>query len=175
MNKIALPRLIIIIAAICAIVLFFMPYISATEEYRSYLNSRADEKPFESVDITVGQMADMSLFTYAKTYFQGGEEFFRSQGDGVFYGILLSSIVGFALLILLSALGKKPVLTLIFDLLMGAAFYAVNWDFVDRRIMPDSNRVWGISYNLYYPVVALIAICAIWMFVAKRKMKKNAE
>ena len=78
MNKIAPPRLIIIIAAICAVVLFFMPYISATEEYRSYLNSRADEKPFESVDITVGQMADMSLFTYAKTYFQGGEEFFRS-------------------------------------------------------------------------------------------------
>lgn len=174
MNKITIPRIIVILAAVCAIAAFFLPYISATDEYRTYLNSRASERPFDSVDITVGQMADMSLFMYAKTYFQGGEEFFRSQGDGIFYGVLLSSIACFGLLILLAALGKKPILILIFDILMAVAFYAVNWDFVDRRIMPDSNRIWGISHGLYYPIAVIIAIAAIWMFVAKRQMKKTA-
>ena len=105
MNKITLPRFFIIIAAICAGVAFFLPYISATDEYRAYINNRSDEKPFNTVDITIGEMADMSLFTYAKTYFQGGEELLRSKGNGIFYGILMSAVAGFAVLIILTALG----------------------------------------------------------------------
>lgn len=175
MKKISLPRLIIIVAAICAIIAFFLPYISATDEYRSYINSRSDEKPFDTVNITVGEMADMSLFTYAKTYFQGGEELLRSKDSGIFYGILMSSVAGFAVLIILAALGEKPILTLILDILMAGSFYLINWDFVDRRIMPDSNRVWAISYYLYYPLAAIIAVCAIWMFVVKHKAKKEAK
>jgi hypothetical protein len=175
MNRITLPRLIIIIAAICAVVAFFLPYISATDEYRAYINNRSDEKPFNTVDITIGEMADMSLFTYAKTYFQGGEELLRSKGNGIFYGILMSAVAGFAVLIILTALGKKPMLTLIFDIFMAGSFYLINWDFIDRRIMPDNNRVWAISYHLYYPLAAIIAVCAIWMFVIKHKVKKEAK
>lgn len=175
MNKIGLPRLIIIMAAICAIIAFFLPYISATDEYRAYINSRLDEKPFDTVDITIGEMADMSLFTYAKTYFQGGEELLRSKDSGIFYGILMSSVAGCAVLIILAALWKKPILTLIFDVFMAGSFYLINWDFIDRRIMPDNNRVWAISYHLYYPLAAIIAVCAIWMFVIKHKAKKEAK
>ena len=57
-------------------------------------------------------------------------------------------------------------------LLMGVAFYLVNWDFAARGIMPDSNRVWAVAYYLYYPLAAIIAVCAVWMLVNKRRMKK---
>lgn len=173
MNKITIPRIIAIIAAVVAFVAFFLPYISATDDFRTYINAHADEKVYSSVDVTIGDMADMSLFTYARVYLQGGEEIFRSSGEGIFYGILMFSVAGFALLVILAALGKKPVLTLIFDLLMAGAFYLINWDFADRRIMPDSRRVWGISHGMYYPIAVVIAVCAIWMFIAKRKMKKE--
>jgi len=76
-------------------------------------------------------------------------------------------------LVLLAAWGKKPILTLILDFLMASAFYLINWDFVDRRIMPDSRRAWAISYNLYYPLAAIIAICAIWMIIEKRRAKRE--
>ena len=174
-KKLSLLRLIAMIAALCAIVAFFLPYISATEDYRTYMASRADEKPFDGVDITVADMMDMSLFEYARVYYQGGETFFRSSGSGVFYGVLISAIAGFALLTLLAAWRKRPFLTLICDLLMGGSFYLVNWDFVDRRIMPDSDRFWGIAYHLYYPLAVVIAICAVWMLVVKRRMKKAAR
>jgi len=174
MNKINIPRMIAIIAAIIAIVAFFLPYISATDDFRTYINAHADEKVYSTVDLTIGDMADMSLFTYARVYFQAGEEVLCSKDSGIFYGVLMSSIAGFALLIALSALGKKPVLTLINDILMVGAFYLVNWDFLDRGIMPDSRRVWAISHSIYYPLAAVIAVCAIWMFIEKRKAKKAA-
>ena len=173
-NKLTLPRLIAMVATLAAIVAFFLPYISATDDYRFYMADQAEDKPIENVDITVKEVMDMSLFKYARVYFQGGEAIFGSSGAGTFYGVLITLIAGFALLALLSAWRGRPILTLICGILMGGAFYLVNWDFVDRGIMPDGNRVWAIVYYLYYPLAAIIAICAIWMFFVKRQQKKSA-
>lgn len=173
MNRINIPRIIIIVSAVVALVAFFLPYISATDNFRAYINEHADEKVYSTVDLTIGDLADMSMFTYARVYFQGGEEILRSKESGIFYGVLMFSVAGFALLVLLTALGKKPILTLILDLLMAGAFYLINWDFIDRGIMPDSRRVWAISHSLYYPLAAIIVVCAIWMFIEKRKAKKT--
>ena len=170
-NK--LPRLIAVIVALIAIVGFFLPFISATQDYCEYMADQVDDKPFDGVDITVGEIMDMSLFKYARVYFQGGEAFFGSGGMGTFYGVLMCLIPGLALLVLLAAWREKPVLTLILDFLMGGAFYIVNWDFVDRGIMPSGDRVWAIAHHLYYPLAAIIAVCAIWMFIVKRQMKKT--
>lgn len=40
--------------------------------------------------------------------------------------------------------------------------------------MPDGNRVWAIAYYLFYPLAAIIVICAVWMFVVKRQQKYSA-
>ncbi len=70
------------------------------------------------------------------------------------------------------ALGKKPILTLFWDILMAGAFWAINWDIVDRGIMPSGDAVWGIAYYVYYPVAAIISVAAIWMFTIKKRNKK---
>ncbi|MBE5769203.1 MAG: hypothetical protein E7333_06420 [Clostridiales bacterium] len=173
-NCVTLPRILAFLMALVAVAAFFLPYISATEEYSEYIAAHADEKIYSSVDVTVGDLEEMSLFTYAKVYIQGGEEIFRSAAGGYFTGGIYAAVGVFALLTALAALGKKPILTFFMNAIMGIAFYMVNWDVIDRNIMPDSNRVWGLSYHLYYPIIAIIAIVAIWMFVAKRKMKKHA-
>ena len=99
---------------------------------------------------------------------------FNSRSTGILYAVIMASASGFAVLVALAALGKKPILTLILDILMAASFYSINWDFVDRRIMPNANRVWGLSHYLYYPIAALIAVGAIWMFISKHKEKRAA-
>ena len=172
-NK--LPRIIAMVVALIAIVGFFLPFISATQDYREYMADQADDKPFDGVDITVGEIMNMSLFKYARVYFQGGEAFFGSGGMGTVYGVLMCLIPGLALLVLLAAWRGKPVLTLILDLLMGGAFYIVNWDFVDRGIMPSGDRVWAIAHHLYYPLAAIIAACAVWMFIVRRRTKDTAD
>ena len=173
--NIRLPRLIAMIVAFIAIVGFFLPFISATQDYRDYMADKTEDKPFDGVDITVREIMDISLFKYAKVYLQSGEAFFGSSGMGTFYGGLMSLIPGLALLVLLAAWRERPVLTLILDLLMGGAFYIVNWDIVDRGIMPSGDRVWAIAHHLYYPLVAIIAACAIWMLIAKRRRSSSVR
>lgn len=174
-GKIRIPQIIAIIVALVAIVSFFLPFISATKEYSEYLDLRADEKVYNSSDLKVGDMKNLSLFQYAKVYFQAGKEIYRDQGTGTFYAILIGAIVVFSILILLFALGKKAVPTIIFSALMGIVFYLINWDFTDRRIMPDSNRVWGIAHYIYYPIAIILLICGIWMLVEKKKAKRQAS
>lgn len=174
-KKLLIPRTIAIVVAIMAIISFFLPFISATKEYSEYLDLRADEKVYSSSDLKVGDMKNLSLFNYAKVYLQAGKEIYRDQSAGTFYAILIGAVAVFAILILLFALGKKPVPMIIFSLLMGIDFFLINWDFTDRRIMPDSNRVWGIAHYAYYPIAIILLICGIWMLVEKKKAKRQAS
>lgn len=173
-NALMLPRIIALLVAFAAVAAFFLPYISATEEYREYIALHSDQKLFSSVDMTVGDLENMSLFAYAKVYIQGGEEIFQNAAAGYFTDGIYAAVGVFAVFTLLAVFCKKPILAFITNAIMGFTFYLVNWDIIDRNIMPDSNRVWGLSYHLFYPIVAIIAITAIWMFVVKRKMKKCA-
>ena len=174
-NKLPISFIIALIVSLIAIVSFILPYISSTEKYREYLESQGDKHASDSVDMTYRDMKDISLFEYAKTYFQGGKEILHDETAGIFYGVLMSSVGVFSILVLLAVLRKKPILTFILNALLGGVCYLVNWDFVDRGIMPSSNYVWGISYYMLYACIAVIAFCAIWMFVAKRKIKKRRQ
>ena len=172
-NSLRLSRIATIFVSLIVIAAFFLPFINATEDYAEYLKLHENEKVFETADITVGEMESMSLYTYAKVYFQAGEEIYGEQAAGIVYLVLIGGIGALGLISCLWALAKKPILLLLNSLLIGGAFYLTIWDFTDRGIMPDSNRVWGISYYMIYPCVVLLIICAIWMFVEKRRAKKG--
>jgi len=124
--------------------------------------------------MTYRNMKALSLFDYARVYFLGAEEIMGGT-MGTIYGVTMSSIGVFSLLVLLAVLWKKPILSFILTAMLGGACYLVNWDFVDRGIMPASNRVWGISFYVLYACVAVIALSAIWMHIEKRRMKKEAK
>ncbi len=173
-KKLSISSIIAIIVAVIAIITFFLPFISATKEFSEQLDRRANEKVFSSSDLKVGDMKNLSLFDYAKVYLQAGKEIYRDQSTGTFYAILIGAIAVFAILILLFALGKKAVPIIIFSILMGIDFYLINWDFTDRRIMPDSDRVWGIAHYAFYPIAVILLICGIWMLVEKKKAKRQA-
>ena len=173
--KFRFPRLVAILVSIVALAAFFLPYISSTPEYAEYLEARGTEKVYESSDLTVGDMKEMSLVEYAKVYLQAGKEMYRDAATGIFYGVLIGLLAVFTLLELLFALGKKPVPLILFSLLTGGLFYLIEWDFADRGIMPNSDRVWGIAHQLYYPCAALLLICGIWMLTAKKKTKRQKK
>lgn len=171
-NHILLPCVIAIIVAIVSIVGLFLPYIGSTPEYTEYLKTVPNQKPFEWADITTADSVDLSLYEYAKTYYQGGEEFFGNKAEGIFYAVLFASPGIFGFFALLCALRKKGFPLFLQSLFIGGLSYLINWDVVDRRIMPQEGRVWGISHDLYYPISIILLICGIWIFIVKHKMKK---
>lgn len=165
-------RVIAVAMALVAVVAFFLPFISATEEYGEYIDMFAENKLYDSADLTVGELKGMSLYKYARVYIQGGAEIFASAATGYFMGGTYAAVGVLALLTAVAAWREKPVLTFLLDIFMGVVCYIVHWDITDRGIMPDSRRVWGIAHGMYCPLVAIIGIVAIWMFVEKRRKKK---
>lgn len=151
----------------------FLPYIGSTPEYADYLNSVSNQKPFDTADITAATSVDLSLYEYAKTYWQGSDEIFGNKAVGVFYTIIFVSPGIFGFFALLCALRKKGIPLILQSLIIGGSSFLINWDLVDRGIMPYDGRVWGIAHSLYYPVAGILLICGVWIFIAKRKIKKT--
>lgn len=171
-NRILLPCIVAAITAMISIAGLFLPYIGSTPEYADYLNSVSNQKPFDTADITAATSVDLSLYEYAKTYWQGSDEIFGNKAVGVFYTIIFVSPGIFGFFALLCALRKKGIPLILQSLIIGGSSYLISWDVVDRGIMPNYGRVWGISHVLYYPVAGILLICGIWIFIVKRKMKK---
>ena len=171
-NRILLPCIVAAITAMISIAGLFLPYIGSTPEYADYLNSVSNQKPFDTADITAATSVDLSLYEYAKTYWQGSDEIFGNKAVGVFYTIIFVSPGIFGFFALLCALRKKGIPLILQSLIIGGLFFLINWDVVDRGIMPNYGRVWGISHVLYYPVAGILLICGVWIFIVKRKMKK---
>ena len=176
MKKItSLPSVVAAIVALAAIVGLFVPYIGTTSEYADYFESVEDQKIFDTADITAGDMADPSLFDYAKTYWQAGEEIFGDKAEGIFYAILFTSPGIFGFFALLCALRKKGIPLILQSLIIGGLSYLINWDTVERGIMPMNGRVWGVSHLLYYPIAGVLLVCGIWIFIVKHQAKKLAK
>lgn len=171
-NRILLPCIVAAITAMISIAGLFLPYIGSTPEYADYLNSVSNQKPFDTADITAATSVDLSLYEYAKTYWQGSDEIFGNKAVGVFYTIIFVSPGIFGFFALLCALRKKGIPIILQSLIIGGSSYLISWDVVDRGIMPNYGRVWGISHVLYYPVAGILLICGVWIFIVKRKMKK---
>lgn len=64
-DRLTWPRRIAVVAALIAIAAFFLPYISATDDYRESMRHFVADKLIDGVDITVGEMMDLSLFKRA--------------------------------------------------------------------------------------------------------------
>ncbi len=172
-NRILLPCIVAAITAMISIAGLFLPYIGSTPEYADYLNSVSNQKPFDTADITAATSVDLSLYEYAKTYWQGSDEIFGNKAVGVFYTIIFVSPGIFGFFALLCALRKKGIPLILQSLIIGGSSFLINWDLVDRGIMPYDGRVWGIAHSLYYPVAGILLICGVWIFIAKRKIKKT--
>lgn len=168
-----LSKFICIIVSVVTIVGMFLPYIQSTPEYGEYLKSMSNQKPYDTVDITAEESVELSLYEYAKTYYQGRNEIFDDKTYGIFYAILFSTPGFFGILALLFSFCNKPVLIMLQSLLIGGAAYLINWDVIDRRIMPYDGRIWGVSHVLFYPCALILFVFGMLMFITKHRLKKE--
>ena len=49
----------------------------------------------------------------------------------------------------------------------------MNFDIVDRGVIPSNKYTYGISYYLYGIIAVAILICSIVSIVQKKKLKKQ--
>lgn len=174
-KNLTISKLIAVFGAILMLACIFLPYASAIGEHKVMLTENSDEVVYQALNITAGDMIHVSMFQYANLYNQLSDQIFGSTSAGVLYIVLVALMGGFALIAALFALGKKPIAVLIFSLLSYGIFSIHNWDFTDRGVVPNANYGWGVGYYLFFGAAIATFIGAVWMVVAKIKIKKAAR
>ena len=167
------PKIIMAVAALAMIVAFFLPFVSATGDYRERLLSDPEHvQSLGDMSMTNADLADMSLCEYARSYFGAGG-FGMSEEYAIIYGVLCGMPVVLTVLSLVLSLARKPVGNVITVVLLAAIVYLIVWDFGDRRIVYDGGRMaFGYAQYVYYAAAGISVVASVWLFVVKQRLKK---
>lgn len=177
MNKTKLmryPVLITIIGSVLMLLMLFLPFASATEDYKEKLLKYEDEMYVEEIGMTNGEAVNISLYEFGKMYVEAANQGMHKE-ISIACIVIISLFAGFSILTLLLSLFKKSMGIIIFDLLAIGTFKIICFDFEDRGVLPSSSFDWGIVSWMVYVIGMLVFAGAIWLFVEKRKAKKIAK
>ena len=157
-------------AALLLVVAFFLPYAAGTQEFREGLGSMSANTYSETLGMSNEDLADISLFEYARIYSASGE---LGMGDAfaVIYVPLIVAPAVLSVLTLLFAVLRKPIPSAIFSMLTVALTFLLNWDFEDRGVIPSSNYDWGIARWVYLAAGVAVIACAIWQVVLRKQSR----
>ena len=162
--------LAMLIGSIMLIITLFVPFASATDDHREYLEKYANTVSIEELDITNEQLLDVSLFKFARIYSAlSGMEISRDISISCI--AMISVFAFFALLTLLFSILRKA----IFDLLTFVVFRIIQLDFEDRGVISNSKYDGGIALYIGYIGVVIVMAGAVTLLVMKIKNKKQRK
>ena len=161
--------LAMLIGSIMLIITLFVPFASATDDHREYLEKYANTVSIEELDITNEQLLDVSLLYSALS----GMEISRDISISCI--AMISVFAFFALLTLLFSILRKAIPVIIFDLLTFVVFRIIQWDFEDRGVISNSKYDGGIALYIGYIGVVIVMAGAVTLLVMKIKNKKQRK
>jgi glucan phosphoethanolaminetransferase (alkaline phosphatase superfamily) len=177
MKKIGVFKIIIIVSCIIGLAGLFLPYEKSIGDYRKYLKDNPTSMNLEEVNFKNSDVVDISIVENFKVYkyAMSNSNDDWMQGESIINVVITIALIIFIILTLLFASLSKPVLTIIFSALMGISSILMNYDIVDRGVIPSSKYTYGISYYLYIAISILIIVSSIVIIVKKKKEKKNVK
>lgn len=174
-DKTSLPRILAILLSMLSIVGIFLPYIGTTTKEAEWLMTNPDRKVHEKSDMTAKDLIDITLYEYAKVHYQIGDDLFKTEYSGLFYTIFFSLPAIIGLIALIAALRKHTIFYTIQGILLAGSLRLINFDIVDRRIMPNDGMVWSIAHWYHYVVAAGMVVTGIWLLISKIQMRNEAK
>ena len=116
------------VAAALLVVAFFLPYAAAVDEYREALGAMSANPYSETLGMSNEDLADISLFEYARIYSAAGELGMGDAFAAVYVPFTVAPAVLGVLTLLFAAL-RKPIPSMVFSVLTVAMTLLLNWDF----------------------------------------------
>lgn len=173
-KRMRYPVMITRIGAILMLLMLFLPFAASDEDFEEWLMENEDGLHAEELDMTNAEAVDISLFEFGRIYLETARQDIEIE-ISIICLVIISLFAGFAVLTLLVTLAKKPVATILSDMLMVGIFKLICFDFEDRGVIPSHFYEWGIVYYLVYVIGVIIFAGAIWLLVEKRRAKKMAK
>lgn len=95
------------------------------------------------------------------------------KGMGKFEIVLVLLMLACSAISALFALLKVPVVTIVFNALNFCVFLLQQINYYMLEIVPNKYVEYGISFYLFIICAPVVLGCAIWLIVAKKKVKKQ--
>ena len=151
----------------------FMPFASATDEYKEALEKFSDSMYIEELNMTNEEAINISLFEFIRIYSsETGKEI--SNDLSIVYVVVIAAFAVFALLTLLFSILRKSI-PVIVNILTFAVLRLIIWDFEDRGVISNSRYDWGIAQYIGYIGIAIVMVGAVALLVVKMKDKKQQK
>lgn len=168
------PFLITFIGGALLMLMMLFPYASAKEDDKEILLENADEFYVEEIKMTNEEAVNISLGEYIMIYAEAAKQGIQKE-TSIACVVLIAVFWALVVLTYIMAILKKPIGIVIFDLLAMCVFKIIHFDFEDRGIIPSSSYDWEIANYLTYIIGIVILGGAIWLFIEKRKAKKQVN
>ncbi len=169
--RILLPFLIVLASSLAMIISLLLPYATACDSYKEYLN-QANDSSFAEIGILGKNLINISMVRYARIYAYFSKALLGSNW-GFFYTGIVAAIGLFSLLALLFSIFKKPIPIMIFDVFAFIIFQIQSWDYTDRGIIGNSHYTFGTAYYVFYIASVFLFIGAIWLLVSEIVIKRK--
>lgn len=171
-KRILIPFIIALLSTIIMAVSVFMPFATATDEYKESLSQATNAIVDSELGLTVESIKNISLYEFARLYNANSYDIF-GDSDGFIYIVLVALIGGIALLGVIFTLFKKAIPIMVCTIFSCLIFAFNKYDFSLRGIVPSDYYTYGIGYYIYFLATILALAGAIMLLVSKIKIKKE--
>ncbi len=175
MKKLNICKSVILVSCFIALFGLFLPYEKSIGKYRQSLKENPTRMNIEEVNfrnkdvIDISIMENFKVYSYAMNNSSGND---WMQGEAIINVIITISLILSIVLIILFTLLNKSVLTIIFSIIMGISSLLMNYDIVDRGVIPSSNYTYGITYYLYILLAIIMLVCSIINIINNKKKRE---
>lgn len=176
-KKVNIFKIVIIVACVILFVGLLLPYETSTEEYKEQLQENPEAINVKEVNLTNKDAINISIIENFKIYSYGMN---NSNGNSWLAGestinfILTIVLIVSVILVLLFTIFNKRILSIIFGILLLGSSLLMNYDIVDRGVIPSTKYTYGISYYLY-PIMAIVILVSIVILIVKNRKKVKAN
>lgn len=167
-NKRFNPKVIALIGSLLLMITIFLPFASATDNYKQRLMSYPEQMHTEEIKMTNKDAVNISLFEFGQVYAYTVNLHGYETISIICLTMIVAYVVFSALAILWSIL-NKPIALLITNLLAFGIFNLMKWDFKDRGVIANSNYHFGIAQIICLFAFLMICLASIYLFRYKKK------
>lgn len=171
-DKQSLAFYAMIIGSALLIAALFLPFATATEEYAEHLNRYPKRYLVEEIEMENADGIQISLMKFLRIYYAAAK-LEISREVGIACMVILFIFALFAIMTAIFSVCRKPILTILFDILSFAMINLVRWDFQERGVIPSRRYDWGIAAYAVYIGVMIVIAGAVVFLTEKRKQKRE--
>ena len=171
-NNLLLPFIATLIGSLMLMLTLFMPFASAKDEYKEYLQEYSDKMYAKEINMTNGEAVHLSLFEYGRMY-AAAADLGMAKNIAIACLVIISVFALFAILTTLFSVLKKPIAAIIFDILTFGVFLLIKWDFRDRGVLPSNRYDWGMAEYICYIGIAVVIVASITLLISQINNKKQ--